>query len=329
MFTIRPIQPTTDAEYQALVDIHNAAWPDEPAAIANMRFSDEHLQENKLFQRFVVESGGRLVTEGVYLEPYWANAPGKYQYRYSALPEFEEHTELHSLIYDYLLDQLADKRPTRLATGTREDRSFRVAWLKANGFVLKMRMAESELDITNFDFSRFNGAQDRVMAAGVVILPLAELREKDPQGTQKLYEMLWEIEQDVPHVDPPQKEPFDEFLKGFEHPSFWPEGWQMAIDPTAGDDGVGDYIGAYVGVSMLGKNLSMPQRINTWLTGVVRSHRRKGIALAMKLRAIEFAIQQGGTAIRTDNEENNPMLGINKQLGFVEIPAEVAFDKEL
>jgi len=30
-----------------------------------------------------------------------------------------------------------------------------------------------------------------------------------------------------------------------------------------------------------------------------------------------------------DNEENNPMLGINKMLGFVEIPAEVAYDKEL
>lgn len=37
----------------------------------------------------------------------------------------------------------------------------------------------------------------------------------------------------------------------------------------------------------------------------------------------------GGTAIRTDNEENNPMLGINKALGFVGVPAGVNYEKEL
>jgi GNAT superfamily N-acetyltransferase len=326
MLTIRPIQPTTDAEYQALVDINNAARPEEPTSLANRRFNDESWQKDKVFQRFVVESGDRLVVEGVYLEPFWSNAPGKYHYGYSVLPEFEEQAEVHTCVYDFVLAQLAERQPTRLSTGTREDRSHRVAWLEANGFVPKMRIAESELDITNFDFSRFNGAQERVAAAGVEMLTLAELRDKDPRWMEKLYDMLWEIEQDVPHVDPPKREPFDQFVKGFDDPDFWPEGWQMAIDPAAaGDDG----IGAYVGVSMLGKNQALPQRIQTWLTGVVRSHRRKGIALAMKLRAIESAIQQGGTAIRTDNEENNPMLGINKVLGFVEIPAGVNYEKEL
>ena len=325
MLIIRHIQPKTDAEYQALVDVNNAASPDEPTSVINRRFNDERWQKDKLFQRFVVDSGDRLVVEGVYFEPFWANAPGKYNYGYSVLPEFEEMPEVHTLVYAYVRGKLAERQPTRLSTGTREDRSHRVAWLKTNGFVVKMRMAESELDITNFDFSRFNGAQERVAAAGVEILTLAELRERDPRWMEKLYEMLWEIEQDVPHTDPPQKEPFDEFVKGFEHPDFWPEGWQMALEPAVGDDGIGEY----VGVSMLGKNQAMPQRINTWLTGVVRSHRRKGIALAMKLRAIEFAIQNGGTAIRTDNEENNPMLDINKALGFVEIPAGVNYEKAL
>ncbi len=325
MYTIRPIRPTADEEYRMLLDVHNAAWPDEPGTLENWRFNDDRWQKEKLFQRFVVENNGHFITEGVYLEPFWDNAPGKYQYGYSPLPEFEEKIDLHRLVYDFVVEQLTDRQPTRLATGIREDRTFRVEWMKANGFVQKMRFAESELDITNFDFSRFNGAQERVAAAGVTLLPLSELREKDPKWMEKLYEMLWEIEQDVPRIDPPQRESFEEFVKGFDHPDFWPEGWQMAIDPALGDDGVG----AYVGVSMLGKNQAMPKRIHTWLTGVVRSHRRKGIALAMKLRAIAFAIQNGGTSIRTDNEENNPMLGINKMLGFEEIPAGVGYEKAL
>ncbi len=87
----------------------------------------------------------------------------------------------------------------------------------------------------------------------------------------------------------------------------------MAIDPALDVNGPS---GEYVGVSMLASNRPCSPRINTPLTGVLRSHRRKGIALAMKLRAIEFAIQQGGTAIRTDNEENNPMLGSTKRARF-------------
>ncbi len=326
MLTIRPIQPKTDAEYQALVDVNNAATPDEPTSVATRRFNDQRAQTDKLFQRFVVENGDRFVAEGVYCEPFWANAPGKYFYGYSVLPEFEGRPAVHTLVYEYVLGNLAEQQPARLSTGTREDRSHRVAWLEANGFVPKMRFAESELDITNFDFSRFNGAQERVASEGVQLLTLAELREKDPRWLEKLYDMLWEIEQDVPQVDPPKREPFEEFVKGFDDPGFWPEGWQMALDPSAASE---DGVGAYVGVSMLGKNQALPQRIQTWLTGVVRSHRRKGIALAMKLRAVEFAIQQGGTAIRTENEENNPMLGINKVLGFVEIPAGVNYEKEL
>ncbi len=326
MFTIRPFRPITEEDYAALVAVYNAAWPDELSTTASWRFHESRWPEDKLRQRFVVESDGQMIAEGAYMQPFWVNVPGKYVYGYSPLPAYEERTDLHQTIYDYVLAQLAERKPTVLGTDTREDRTVRMKWLADQGFVARMRFPVSELDITNFDFSRFNGAQDRVAAAGIKIVPLAEVREGDPRWMEKLYEMFWEIEQDVPHIDPPVKEPYDEYVKGYENPNFWPEGWFMAIDPTLDVNGPS---GEYVGVSMLAKNPAMPQRLNTWLTGVLRSHRRKGIALAMKLRAIEFAIQNGGTAIRTDNEENNPMLGINKMLGFVEIPAGVDFDKQL
>ncbi len=326
MYSIRKYNPATEADYDLLVDIHNAAWPDELSTKASWQFHDSRWPEDKLRQRFVVESDGVTITEGAYMEPFWANAPGKFVYGYSSLPGYDEQVALHQAIYDYVSEQIAERQPKILGTDTREDRKYRVDWLTSQGFVSKMRYPVSDLNLTDFDFSRFNGAQERVAAAGVKIVPLAQVRDSDPRWMEKLYEMFWEIEQDIPQVDPPAKEPYEEYVKGYENPNFWPEGWFMAIDPSLDVNGPS---GEYVGVSMLAKNPAMPQRIQTWLTGVLRSHRRKGIALALKLRAIEFAIANGGTAIRTDNEENNPMLGINKVLGFEEIPAWVDFDKEL
>jgi mycothiol synthase len=327
MYTIRPYFPTTEEEYAPLVAVHNAAWPDDLTTIASWFFRDKSWPKDKLRTRFVVESGGQMVTTGAYMETHWADAPDKYGYFYSSMPAVEEDAELHQLVYNFVLDALSDRKPKVFSTDAREDKTFRVRWLESQGFVPGMRFAVSELDIKNFDFSRFAGAQERATSTGVQFVTLADLLARDPNCMMKLYDMLWELEQDVPQPDPPVREPFDEFVKGFDNPNLWPEGWVMAIDPalTSPDDPVG----AYVGVSMLAKNPPMPQRVQTWLTGVVRSHRRKGIALAMKLRAIEFAIAHGGTSIRTDNEENNPMLGINKTLGFAEIPAEVAFDKTL
>lgn len=69
--------------------------------------------------------------------------------------------------------------------------------------------------------------------------------------------------------------------------------------------------------------------LTTGFTGVLRSYRQRGLATALKVRTIEYAKANGYQAIRTGNEENNPMLALNKKLGFVEITARLAFEKRL
>ena len=103
MYTIRPYKATTEEEYAALLEIHNAAWPDELSTMASWQFHDSRWRKNKLRQRFVVESEGQLVTEGAYMQPFWIDVPGKYVYGYSSLPAYEELTDLHQMIYEYVL----------------------------------------------------------------------------------------------------------------------------------------------------------------------------------------------------------------------------------
>ena len=63
--------------------------------------------------------------------------------------------------------------------------------------------------------------------------------------------------------------------------------------------------------------------------GVIREFRRKGIATALKVKAIEALLKKGVTEVRTDNEENNPMYKINVALGFKPVPFSLEYIKEL
>jgi GNAT superfamily N-acetyltransferase len=64
------------------------------------------------------------------------------------------------------------------------------------------------------------------------------------------------------------------------------------------------------------------------LTGVTRAYRRRGIALALKLRTIAYAKAHGCPVIRTWNASTNGViLSINDRLGFVRQPAAIHFVK--
>ena len=55
---------------------------------------------------------------------------------------------------------------------------------------------------------------------------------------------------------------------------------------------------------------------HTGLTGVRREARRKGVALAMKVRGIEFAKRHGASAVRTWNASHNPNARHQRALRF-------------
>ncbi|MFY0535900.1 GNAT family N-acetyltransferase [Nannocystis pusilla] len=101
-------------------------------------------------------------------------------------------------------------------------------------------------------------------------------------------------------------------------PGFLPEGCWFAL---AGAD--------YVGLSWMNAFPSDPRLLETGLTGVVRSHRRRGIATALKVHAIDFARRRGAERIVTRNEENNPMYDLNLMLGFRPGPAMCEYEKHL
>lgn len=302
----------TEEEYAGVVQAHNGAWPDEPTTLAAVKHRDASRSPNHYYRRVLGRVGERIVATGFAMESSWSYRPGKYYVGMDIHAEVEE-PQHRAQIYDLLVDGLFQREPAPvlLTANAREDKAEQVHFLTERGFAPVMRFPRSRLRVDHFDFAPYAGLVERVAAGGIQIASLAELMDRDPQWQHNLYELDWAGTQDEPSPEPPTKLPFEEYVKRFfDSPDFLPEAIFVALDGVS-----------YVGMSALEKDLARPDHLETGFTCVLRSHRRRNIATALKLKAIAFAKAYGARTIDTGNEENNPMFQINLRLGFQPLPA--------
>jgi GNAT superfamily N-acetyltransferase len=271
-----------------------------------------------MLERVVAEVDGKPVGTASFGESMWTPMPNKFWLYVQVHPDHQRQG-IGTAIYDHIIDTLAEKEPNILDSWTREDKTEAIDFLKKRGYEQVMRGQISRITLSEFDPEEFADVVERVKASGVRIVTLAELREEDPDWQKKLWELDWLLSLDVPEVDEPKKREFDIYVKQtFETPTFFPEAFFIALD---GDE--------YVGLSMLERNLADKTKLQTDLTGVVRSHRRRGIATALKVHALAKARETGVEFVETDNEENNPMYTLNVKLGFKPTPGWVHMRKDM
>ena len=319
MYTIRPFEPT-DADYEAVVAVQNAAWPDEPTTVHDMKHNDSQRNPKHFRQRFVVanESHG-IVAAGYCSDSPWSYVPGKYNLGFDVHPDFANQN-LEAKIYEHLLNYIADRepKPTILRSHAREDKQDQMKFWQDRGYKIVQRENSSRLDVTDYDYSPYEGITEKVLASGIELLTFPELQARDADWMQKFYDLVNIIDHDIPAQDAPTPQPIEEFAKMFKHPSFLPDAQFLAVDGEQ-----------WVGMSTLWKDSVRTDRLWVGLTGVLRSHRRRGIATALKLKTFRYAQAQGVSFLDTENEENNPMYDLNVQFGFRPLPGWVEFRKEL
>lgn len=318
--TIRP-DTLSEADYAARIAISHACYPDYVETIEELRFSDANRDPKIKWARFLAERDGKVIAAGGYSQSTDMYHPQKFGISISVLPEHEGQG-IGKALYAHLLDALAPHDPILLRSNAREDRPRALRFLTDRGFTEAMREWESRLAAQTFDPAPFVEAARKATDAGITVQSVAALAKTVPDWKQRLKELDWTLTLDIPATDALTDPGFEHFEKTtLSNPDFLPEAWFIAIDPD------GDH---WVGESALWKSAGDPDVLYVGVTGVRREYRRKGIATALKLAAVQWAKDAGIREVRTWNaQQNRAMLSINEAMGFEKIPAWISYEKNL
>lgn len=168
-----------------------------------------------------------------------------------------------------------------------------------------------QLDLTTFDEAPFVAALERCEAEGLRFANLQSLGDT-PDHRRELYELNKTCAEDIPGRGPFYD--FDDYCKArFERQSYNAEGVIIALDKSV-----------WVGFTVL-SDWSEKGFVFNEMTGVLPDYRRRGVATAIKLLGIRFAIGLGAKTIFTlHHAKNTSAIEMNRHLGFVDTDWETA-----
>ena len=193
-----------------------------------------------------------------------------------------------------------------LETETREpELAAALPLLRTRGFEELERYQTSRQKPSTVDLSTLDQLRSRLRHDGIETIALPDIDGE--LARQELYRCNTAIWRDMPHEAHVewQDPPLDTFTRSiFERPSVLLDSFFVARD--------GAHI---VGLSYLLRRPDGDAEVGD--TGVLSSHRRRGIARVLKMLVTRYAAQQGIPYVHADNRADNAgMLAINRELGF-------------
>lgn len=291
-------------DYGTIAEIHNACWPSHPTT------AEVQLRLDRSFgrERFVFERRGEVVAQ-TFLETTRSETA---YLDLDVRPDFQGRG-FGSRLYAFFAPRLRDI--SSVTCFAREDHAFALAFAERRGFREVLRSWHQSLDVSHFDPAPFRDLETQLERDGYVIKGFSAISHPDRE--RKLHALYAKTLPDVPGVtDIPDFERYR--ARDLESPLFVPDATFVAM---RGDEWVG-----YTGTRQ--RSQVTPNEWHTGMTGMLPEHRGRGLALALKLHAIELARARGILEIHTNNASTNAeMLAVNAKLGFLRGAAQVQLER--
>ena len=318
------LRESGEADIDRVVTFRNryatASQWQSPAAVRHMEAASP--EPNRL--RFLIEDGAGAVVAfamtgdgGVFRSPDGS-------WRVNVLVDKQwRHKGVGSALLALVEPHAKRNGAKKLIAAVRGDDPDGLAFAKGHGYAQFHERIDAYIDVTKFDAAPFGDPDETMRKVGIRLATYGALMQEHAADTEafqrRMLPAIWAMARDVPAASPaPETPPPFEQAKRmfFEGPGIDADTTILAL---RGDDIVGMSITAVKDNGTAYTNF----------TGVARAERGKGIALAMKLRAVAALkkrdIQLFGT---TNDEQNAAMRGINRKLGYVPEAPTLMFEKK-
>lgn len=309
------LRPARVDDYPRVAAIISSQVP-EPVTAEDIVRDDSIVPKGDHFLRMVAElpdgtiaatgvsHGGTLMEEGHFQVNTRVDKPHRRQ-------------GVGKALYEALERYAVEHGATVMEGSVRELDPFDVAWAERRGYVKEHHVFESTLNLAGFDPEPFRDAMTRVRDQGFRFTTLGALGT-DEAMLRRYFDFMWEVSRDVPGTENQPKPPFEVIRQ------YWENNPRISLDriflAVDGD--------RWAAVAELH---AMPSgALYNGFTGVQRDYRGRGLALAVKLIAIEHGRSQGAPSMRTNNHSSNQrMLAVNRRLGYQPLPGLYQIKKSL
>jgi mycothiol synthase len=312
---IRPAKYPQD--YPSIANVHNST-EDWRMDVEDFMRHDRNRETKHHSQRFVAEilQDNQKIMVGMIRVAHddFFFETGKYFIRVDVLPAYQNQG-IASALYLTAQQHLAELGDAaKLQTMCNDDELPALHLLEKNGYEKVWERIESRLDPKNVDFNQYTTLIKNLEQASIQIYPLSSF-SLDTRLKQ-LFELDLELILDVPFGQVATPEPFEIWQKNFlEDPENNPETIWIAVKNNQ-----------WIAFSSLGKQ---KDHFYIGMTGVKKEFRGMGIAKALKLMGVRYALGSG-LEIRTLNDHvNTAMLEMNFSMGFVRHHSRLRFEKKV
>ena len=232
--------------------------------------------------------------------------------------------ETKELLYNRMIEEIASFNSNKILTSVYEHPNYDSVkqFLIDNQFKLVQTNREYSCDITKINIEKYHPLIKKIESEGIKFYDSRDELNQFSDHYRKLEQLIWTYSKDFPIPD------------GVEHTRMsFEQAMKIQIDfeeNIYGTEIIAVNDGKYIGSTDIEVYYKTePHKGWTGGLGVLKEFRRKGIATALKIKAIERLLQKGVTELRTDNEENNPMYKINVALGFEPVPFSLDYMKKI
>jgi GNAT superfamily N-acetyltransferase len=227
------------------------------------------------------------------------------------------HKHLVSAAIAFGEAQAREMSASALICEVREDDEHAVEALRSGGWSQerRQRLWRLDLEVNENRIRKLRSVSQRKLETlGVAIRNVADLGGEP--FLSNLLPVRHESVADIPKRVVYIPESFEDMAVWMRPPAVLPERIWVAV---LGDLPVGYSYLAY-----------WPSGVETSFTGVLREQRGKGLGRALKLEALVQAIDLGVVAVETEvDSENAPILHIDQELGYVEMPGRLELHRSL